>query len=244
MSSPFSKAAVDLLDKIGMPAWKVASGEVNNECLMEHILAARKPILLSSGMSTLHELDCAVERIKNANCQYAVLQCTSNYPVKPSALGLNLIDEFALRFDCPVGLSDHSGTIYPSLGAITLGASIIEIHVTFHKKMFGPDIESSVTINEFAQIVQGARLLYEARRTPVDKDFNASQLREMRSNFQQSLIVTSDLTRGSKLTKENLDTRKPCVGIPADEFLATIGRKVNKEINAGEFITHSDLESI
>ena len=244
LSSAFSRAAVDLLSNIGMPAWKIASGEVNNECLMEYMLATRKPILLSSGMSTLPELDFAVDRIKEAKCPYAVLQCSSSYPTDTSTLGLNLIDEFADRFNCPVGLSDHSGTIYPSLGAVALGASLIEIHVTFDKKMFGPDVESSITLKELSQVVQGSHILFEARRSPVNKNISVSCLKEMRSNFQQSLIVVSDMAKGSKLTRENLDTRKPCVGIPADEFNATIGRRINKGIKAGEFISHSDLEPI
>ncbi|MDO8753626.1 MAG: N-acetylneuraminate synthase family protein, partial [Anaerolineales bacterium] len=125
LSSPFSIEAVDLLENIGMPAWKVASGEVSNKQLMNRMLQTGKPILLSSGMSTLDEIDDAVAFIRRKDVEYAVLQCSTAYPCSPEKIGLNLIPQLRERYGCAVGLSDHSGTIYPGLAAVTLGIEVL-----------------------------------------------------------------------------------------------------------------------
>ncbi len=136
LSSPFSEEAVDMLEQIGMPAWKVASGEVNNPLLLERILATRSPILLSTGMSPLAEVDRIVDQVKAQGVSLAVFQCTSKYPSSPQDVGLNMIQVYKERYQLPVGLSDHSGKIFPGLAAVTLGAAILEVHVTLSPRQF------------------------------------------------------------------------------------------------------------
>jgi len=148
LSSPFSAEAVELLERIGMVAWKVASGEVSNAPLLERLLATGRPILLSSGMSPLAELDATVARAQAVPVPIAVLQCTTAYPCPPERIGLNLLPIFRDRYGCPVGLSDHSGTIFAGLAAATLGCDVLEVHVTLSREMFGPDVPASVTTTE------------------------------------------------------------------------------------------------
>ncbi len=121
ISSPFSVEAVDLLTRVGVAAWKVASGEVGNGPMFERMASAGLPILISTGMSPLNEIDAAVEQVKSKGLLATVLQCTSSYPCPPERVGLNLIPFFRERYSCPVGLSDHSGTIYAGLAAAALG---------------------------------------------------------------------------------------------------------------------------
>ena len=145
LSSPFSVQAVEILQKIGVPIWKVASGEVFNPEVLEAIWATRKPVLYSTGLSSLEEIDNIISQTKERNIECGVFQCTSEYPCKPESWGLSAIPFFKNRYKVPVGLSDHSGTIFSGLAATALGADILEVHVTFHRKMFGPDVPASLT---------------------------------------------------------------------------------------------------
>src|SRR5262249_4822376 len=161
--------AVDLLERIGMVAWKIASGEVSNAPLLERLLATKRPLLLSSGMSGLDELDATVTRAEAAKVPIAVLQCTTAYPCPPERVGLNLLPIFRERYRCPVGLSDHSGTIFPGLAAAAMGCDVLEVHVTLSREMFGPDVPASVTTAELKQLVEGIRFIERMRPSPLDK---------------------------------------------------------------------------
>jgi N-acetylneuraminate synthase len=157
LSSPFSLAAVELLSEIGIQAWKIASGEVRNELLLERMLATRLPVLLSSGMSSPDETRATVQRLKSSGVPYLLMQCTSAYPCPAERIGLNVLDEFKREFGCDVGLSDHSGKIWPSLAAVTLGAKAVEVHVIWDRAQFGPDTVASITFAELKQLVDGIR---------------------------------------------------------------------------------------
>ena len=141
LSSAFSKEAVILLDELKMPAWKIASGEVSNTELLSEMAQTNKPILISSGMSSISEIRQAIDIVEGKS-PFGVLQCTSAYPCPPEKLGLNLINIYRDIFDCQVGLSDHTGVIFSGLAAATLGIDILEVHVTLSKEMFGPDTVS------------------------------------------------------------------------------------------------------
>jgi N-acetylneuraminate synthase len=150
-------------------------------------------------MDGLSELDQAVDKVKRAGVPLVVFQCTSKYPTPPEALGLNLIPFLAQRYDAPVGLSDHSGTIYAGLAAMTLGISILEVHLTLSRDMFGPDVASSVTPSELRLLADGARFIDAARRNPVDKDVAAADLAPLRAMFTKSIVVRQALSKGTVL---------------------------------------------
>ena len=242
LSSPFSEEAVEMLEKIGMPAWKVASGEVNNPLLLERIIASGKPVLLSSGMSTLDELDQAVRPIQQHGLPLLIFQCTSKYPSKPENVGLNMLDTLRERYNTPVGLSDHSGKIFPGLAAAALGVDMIEVHMTLSRRMFGPDVPVSLTPEELAQLVQGVRFIQQAIANPVLKDEQAASLTEMRGLFSKSLVAGRDLQAGELLQRADLTTRKPGTGIPAANAAAYLGRKLQHDVAAGKFLSDDDFE--
>jgi N,N'-diacetyllegionaminate synthase len=242
LSSPFSEAAVDLLAGLGMSAWKIASGEVNNPLLMERIFRTGRPVLLSTGMSAFAEIDKAVEQIRARELPYMVLQATSKYPTPPEEVGLNLLSYFHGRYQCPVGLSDHSGQIYAGLAAAALGASLIEVHVTLSREMFGPDVPASLTTTELRQLVEGVRAIETMLAHPVNKDQVVEGLESMRTTFGKSLVAAADLKAGQALTREVLTAKKPGWGIPAHQFEAVLGRRLRRDLAQGEFLSEEDLE--
>jgi N-acetylneuraminate synthase len=241
LSSPFSVEAVDLLTRVGVAAWKVASGEVSNIPMFERMTATGLPILLSTGMSPLGEIDAAVERVKACGRPVTVLQCTSLYPCPPEKVGLNLIPFFRDRYNCPVGLSDHSGSIYPGLAAATLGIEVLEVHVTFSRRMFGPDVSVSVTTSELTQLVEGIRFIEKMRANPADKDNAAAETAPMRQLFTKSVVASIDLPPGTVLKEEHLAVKKPGTGIPAEQLPAVIGRTLRRPVKADQVLQDVDF---
>ncbi|HSW29264.1 MAG TPA: N-acetylneuraminate synthase family protein [Longimicrobiales bacterium] len=242
MSSAFSLEAFEMLRRVGVGGWKVASGEVRNARLLERMAATHLPVYLSTGMSPLAEIDDAVALLKSFDLPVTVLQCTSLYPTPPEKLGLNLIPEFRERWGCPVGLSDHSGTIWPSLAAVALGADVVEVHVTLSRHGFGPDVPASVTPEELKQLVAGARWLAWARAHPVDKDRMAEELAPMRGLFMKSAVAARDLPAGHVLASGDLVAKKPGTGIPAERIPALIGRRLSRAVEADRLLASEDVE--
>jgi len=241
LSSPFSMQAVDLLEKMGMVAWKVASGEVTNPTLIKRMAATGKPILVSSGMSSIEELDEAIELVRSSFAPFAVMQCTSSYPTPPERIGLNLLTEYRGRYACPVGLSDHSGGIYAGLAAVSLGASLLEIHVTMSREMFGPDVIASITTEEMYKMVEGVRFIEKALLNPVNKEASASELNDVRRIFTKSLYASEDIDVGATIKISQIDMKKPGNGIPAKDVDKIIGKVVRNRILKGDIIKYTDF---
>ncbi len=241
LSSPFSREAVDLLARVGMAMWKVGSGEVGTVPMLDAMIATGKPILLSSGMSDLAELDKAVDRVRRANVPLAVLQCTTAYPCPPERIGLNMVPFFRERYGCFVGLSDHSGTIYPGIAAATLGAEVVEVHVTMSRGMFGPDVPASVTMEELRQLVDGIRFVEKMRANPVDKDAIARDMAPLRAIFNKSLVARQRLAAGTVLTEAHLAMKKPGTGIPADRLPEILGRVLRRPLEVDEQLRPEDV---
>ncbi len=241
LSSAFSTEAVALLEGLNMAAWKVGSGEASNLPLLECMGATGKPILLSSGLSTVAELDRMVAQIRQWDVPFGLFQTTSMYPTPPDKLGLNVISEYQQRYACPVGLSDHSGTIYPGLAAVTLGAHLLEVHVTLSPFMFGPDVSSSLTVEGLKQLVDGVRFLETALASPIDKDVMAQDMAEMRRIFQKSVVPRQDLAAGTVLSAAHLTVKKPGTGIPAADLHLLLGRRLRNPARLDQPICWEDV---
>lgn len=241
LSSAFSPEAFELLRQIGVPAWKVASGEIANLPLLEKMLATRLPVLLSSGMSSMADLDRAVEMCRAAKAVFGVFQCTTMYPCPPEKIGLNLLGEFRARYGCAVGLSDHSGKIYSCLAAVALGASMIELHVTFSRQMFGPDVPASVTFPELKQLVEGVADIHQMRIADVNKDAVAAEMSGMKGIFQKTIVARTDLKAGTVLKDSDVALKKAGGGIPPENLSTVIGRKLSRDVKADVALSISDL---
>jgi N,N'-diacetyllegionaminate synthase len=242
LSSPFSPEAVDLLDRIGVAAWKIASGEIGNQVLFERMAQTDLPILLSTGMSSFAEIDAAVARVKAHKLPLAVMQCTTAYPCPPEKVGLNLLPLFRDRYGTAVGLSDHSGTIYPGLAAAALGCDVLEVHITLSREMFGPDVAASVTTTELANLTSGIRFIDSMRAHPVNKDELAAQSTELRRLFTKSLVARCDLAAGTTIAEHHLTLKKPGTGLPESFKERILGRALRRAIRADELFSEADFE--
>lgn len=242
LSSPFSMEAVELLERVGVPAWKVASGEVSNVPMFERMASSGLPMLVSTGMSPLDEIDAVVERVKSHNMPLVVMQCTTAYPCPPEKVGLNMIPFFRERYDCGVGLSDHSATIYAGLAAATLGIDALEVHVTLSREMFGPDVPASLTTGELRQLVDGVRFIEKMRSSPVDKDAMAAETAPLRNLFTKSVVARRDLQAGTILREEHLTAKKPGTGIPAARLSELLGRRLRTNLRVDDLLSEEMIE--
>lgn len=238
LSSPFSVQAVELLDGIGISAWKIASGELTHDAMLDAIDATGKPVLVSTGMSPWREIDRVVGRLR---ADKAVFQCTSAYPCPPEKTGLNLLGELSSRYDCPVGLSDHSATLATPIAAVALGAELLEVHVALSRSSFGPDTASSLLPQELAQLVEGVRRVRTALAHPVDKDEAAEEMAPMRALFQRSLVPVRPLPAGHVLEHGDLIAKKPGTGLPPQRLEELLGRRLRRDVAADELIDDSAL---
>lgn len=241
LSSPFSIQAVELLDRLHVPVWKIGSGEAASKEILEAVLSTKKPLLVSTGMSSFKEIDELVDCLKSHNAAFGLFQCTSKYPVPLEQVGLNIILEYKERYQCPVGLSDHSGVLFPSLAALAQGANIIEAHVVFDKRQFGPDVQSSLTIEDLKFICKARDAFYQMKINPVDKDDLSIKLEKVRTVFGKSLAPVKDLPSGTILTPQVITLKKPGTGISSQLIDKIIGRTLIKNVSMNRLFNWEDF---
>ena len=243
LSSPFSFKAVELLDSIGMEAWKIGSGEIDNVLMFDRMIATGKPLIISTGMSNYAEITDLYNTLSAKNVKFALLHCTSEYPVAAEKIGLNVIDEFLSKFKCPVGFSSHFPNWVPSFAAIARGASIIEHHVVFSREMFGPDTSSSLTIDEMAEFVKAVRLYETIHSGFVNKDLVAEELKDLRAKFRKSIVAQRPLKKGAVLSLNDLAFKKPGDGWSTRRYPELIGKRLKHDKAFDDLITGDDVES-
>jgi N-acetylneuraminate synthase len=243
MSSPFSIEAVQLLERVGVGRYKVGSGEISNLPMLEAIGQTGKPVILSSGMSSWPELDAAVEVIRRYHERIVVLQCTSAYPCPYDEVGLNVMLELRQRYQLPVGLSDHTLTVYAPVAAVALGASMIEKHLTFSRRMYGSDARHSLEPDEFEAMVAGIRATEMMLGAFVDKDAAAARLKGMKDIFEKSVVAAVEIPAGATLTSEMLAVKKPGTGIPARRLPELVGRRTSRAIPKNTMIPEDALDA-
>lgn len=239
LSTPFSIKAVDRLEKIRIPAYKIGSGELTNIPFLMHIAHKKKPVILSTGMSSIEEIKYAVNIFKKFRTPFALLQTTSVYPSDYCDINLGVIEKFQTIFGVPIGISDHSIGIYTALGAVAKGASIVEKHFTLNKNMPGPDQKISLEPQEFAELVKGCRAVKLALGN-TKKILNKEKpvLRFAR----ESVVSTQNIRKGEILSQENISTKRPATGqIPAKKFYDIIGRKTRHSIGKNKQLSYADI---
>ena len=236
IASTFSMAGINLLNSIGLKTFKIASGEVNNYLMIDKLINLKKEIILSSGLCNYNELDIIVEKINKSKISLSVLQCTTEYPTSPKNIGLNIIAEMKKRYKKNlIGLSDHSGNKNTMLAATTLGADLIEFHVTFDKKMFGPDSSSSIEINEVKELVDGIKFIRECINNPINKEKTINK--NVRKIFFKSLAINKNISKGEIISVDDLETKKPSnMGINTIFYKKILNKKINCNLKSGDFI--------
>jgi N-acetylneuraminate synthase len=242
ISSPFSCAAVDLLEKIGVNKYKIGSGETTNYLMLQKIAQTGKDIFLSSGMSSFSEIDKTLNFLKPFKNKLSLFQCTTEYPTSPDTWGLNVISEMKSKYQLPIGFSDHSSDIYAPLAAVTVGSELLEFHAVFHKDIFGPDAKASLNMVQISKLVSGVRDIEKSINNPVDKNDNLKYASN-KILFGKSLAINKNLEIGHIIQIQDLESKKPAEkGIAASEFQSVIGKKLNKSLKKWEFLTMNDFE--
>ena len=241
ISTPFSKLAVDRLVRFKVPAFKIGSGECNNYPLIEYIAKNKKPVILSTGMNSIKSIKPAVKIFRKHKTPFALLHCTNIYPTPSHLVRLGAILKIKKAFpDAVLGLSDHSQTIYPCLGAIALGASIIEKHFTDNKKRLGPDISASMDSNELTALIKGSNEIFKANgnyKGPVIEEKSTM-------NFAfASIVSTKNIYPGEKLSEKNIFPRRPGTGdFFARDYKKLIGKKAKNFIKDNTLIKKKDIK--
>lgn len=242
LSSPFSVKALNLLEKIGIEAWKFGAGEVFNDELLIAAAKTKKPIFLSTGLSTYSDIDKQLSIINNYGCDVVLFQCVTAYPSTADMIDIGQIVELRKRYQCKVGISDHSATIYPALSAVTLGASVVEVHVTMSHAMFGPDVNASVDLAQLRQIVEGSKYIYRLLNNHFNHEVLTEEQDKLKKMFAKGMYAEIGLSEGTAIQKNMFKAKKPLIGVGIFEFNNLIGRKLKKQYMAGEPLRMEDIE--
>jgi N-acetylneuraminate synthase len=230
-SSVFDSTAVDLLEVLNAPAYKIASFEAVDLPLIRYVANTGKPMIISTGMATVAEIDEAVSCARAAGCRELVLlKCTSNYPASPADSHLATIPVLRSLFECEVGLSDHTPGLGAAVASVALGATVIEKHLTLSRADGGVDAAFSLEPNEFAQLVHEA---HAAAQTIGHVHFGPTEAERKSLVFRRSLYITEDLRAGDKLTRNNLRAIRPGYGLPPKFIDDLIGKKVSNAVRRG-----------
>ena len=223
-SSPFDETAVDLLEDLGAPAYKIASFEIVDLALIKYVAATGKPMIMSTGMANLDEIEEAVTAAKEGGCaQLALLHCVSAYPAAPSSYNLLTLDDMASRFRVPVGLSDHTTSNITAISAVALGAEIIEKHVTLDKDGGGPDDSFSITPDELSALVRDANVAYAARG---QVRYDRQKGEEENVKFRRSLYFVEDLQAGEVISERHIRSVRPGFGLSPNALEQIVGRRL------------------
>jgi pseudaminic acid synthase len=231
-STPFDTSAVDFLEALNPPAHKIASFELVDLALLRKVAATRRPVILSTGMATLEEISEAVTTLRDTGCRELVLlKCTSSYPAPVEETNLRTIPDLASRFDCPVGLSDHTPGIACPVVAVSLGASLIEKHFTLSRQTPGPDSAFSLEPTEFAEMI-GAIRVAEAALGRVHYGLSPAETKSR--VFRRSLFAVADIAAGERFTEQNVRSIRPGHGLPPKELPKIVGKRAARAISRGE----------
>ncbi len=230
-SSPFDPSAVDLLEGLDNPIYKIASFEITDIPLIKYVASKGKPIIISTGIATTEDIELALKTCKEAgNNQIALLKCTSSYPAPIAEANLVMIRDLAERYEVVTGLSDHTLGITAPVVAVTLGAKIIEKHFILDKTIGGPDASFSLDEKEFTQMVKAVR---EAELAIGQVDYNLTDKQKQAKNFSRSLYIAKDVKKGDLVTHENLRSVRPGHGMHPKHLPLLLGKRYTKDCIAG-----------
>lgn len=240
ISTPFDFESVDILDQLGVKRFKIASGDITHYPLLEYIAKKEKPIILSTGASTVEEIGDAVKYLYNAGCnELTLLHCVSLYPTPADKANLDAIVELKSKFNLPVGFSDHTLGYHIPIAAIAKGATVIEKHYTIDKSIPGPDQKLSADPDEFRKIVAYGKEVYEAIKVEgkMVPDEEYSMIKLMR----RSIVASRDLKKGEIIGQDNIDYKRPGDGISPIYNCMILGRELINDIKKEEKITYADI---
>ncbi|MFA6034202.1 MAG: N-acetylneuraminate synthase [Myxococcota bacterium] len=236
LSSPFDEQSADMLEGLGVPAFKIPSGEITNTPFLAHVARKGLPMIISTGMSTLKEVERAVEMVRTAgNEKFVLLHCVSNYPAEPGSINLRAMKTMETAFNCPVGYSDHTEGSEISLAAIALGACVIEKHFTTDRTLPGPDHKASIEPHELTAFVAAIRNVERAlgtgEKVPAVSEMDTARV------ARKSIVAALDIPFGAVITIDMLAVKRPGTGMSPGMIDAVIGKKARVGIKSGTLLT-------
>lgn len=240
LSTPYDEKSASLLHALGLGAFKISSTDMDNLPLLEHIARFGKPIILSTGMSTLDEVRQSVEFIvRKGGDKIVLMQCTSNYPPKPEDINLNVLDTLKSEFGLPVGYSDHLASPKAAIAAVAKGACVYEVHFTIDRNLSGPDQKSSLEPDELKSIVSDIRFTEKLLGTSR-KEVTGSET-ETRTRLRKKVVASRPLRLGERITKDMLAIKRAASGIPAKDYYDILGKTIKRGVRQDEPVTLKDL---
>jgi N,N'-diacetyllegionaminate synthase len=240
LSTPFDERAADLLERIGVARYKIASGEITNLLLLRHVAAKRRPVILSTGMATLDEIGAALEALRAGGAtDLRLLHCISDYPTRPEDVNLRVMETLRLRFSVPVGLSDHTEGVAVAIAAAALGASVVEKHVTLDRSLPGPDHRASLEPAGLKAMIAGIREVEQALGSP-EKRLTSGEV-STRLVARRSLVAGMDLPGGTVLELRHLAAKRPGTGISPMELDRVVGRRLKRAAAQDAILLWDDL---
>ena len=238
-SSPFDSTAVDFLETLNAPAYKIASFEIVDVGLIERAAATKKPLIISTGMADLAEITAGVEAAGDTGAGIILLHCTSGYPTPSDDCNLVTIPDLARRFCVPVGLSDHTLGTAVAVASIALGASVIEKHLTLARADGGPDAAFSLEPNELTRLCADCRTAWSALGRA---SYEPAESEEEMSRLRRSLYVVTDMVAGEPVTERNVRSIRPGYGLPPSHLKEILGRRIGRDITRGTPLSWEDIE--
>lgn len=239
-SSPFDKTAVDFLEELNMPAYKIASFEINDLPLIEYAAKKNKPVIISTGVADFKEIEDAVNACRNAgNNDIILLKCTSSYPAPIEEANLLMIKKISEDFNCITGLSDHTLSSITAVTSVALGAKVIEKHFILDKSINSPDAAFSLDEKEFKSLVDDIRTV---EKSLGHIDYSISPAGQKNRHFMRSLYVIKDMKKGEKFTSENIGSYRPNLGISPKYYNEILGRKASIDIKANTPLKNELIE--
>lgn len=239
-SSPFDTTAVDLLEDLNAPAYKIASFEAVDLPLIRYVAATGKPMIISTGMADAEEIEEAINAAREGGCkQLAILHCVSGYPAPAEDYNLRTIGDMIERFDLVTGLSDHTLDNTTAIASVVIGASIVEKHFTLDRNGGGPDDSFSLEPSDLANLCRDSKTAWRALG---QVDYGRKSSEQGNAQFRRSLYVTKNIRSGGVISKENVRSVRPGFGIPPKYFAQIIGKRVSRDLTFGEPVKWTDLE--
>ncbi len=241
ISSPFSIEAVDFLCELGVDAIKIPSGEITNIPYLESLASRDVDVIISSGMSSLEEVDECVRIFLDRGRNIALCQCTSEYPCDPAHVGLNVLDIFRERYPgVPLGFSDHTSGEWAAIAAFMKGARLVEKHFTLSRRMYGPDAKMSMEPEDMARLCASLKNLEQALSSPVDKT-DVSAYGDMKKIFQKSIVAVADIPAGTPIREDMIGYKKPGTGLETKYYRDIIGRSAKRDLSFDDIIMYEDI---
>lgn len=240
LCTPWDIPSVDLLEHLNVPAFKIASADMTNFPLLHHISKTKKPMIISTGMSNMDEIEKTVGYVKKQNVPFLLLHCNSTYPSPVELLNLNLIPVLREKFNVPVGYSGHESVIAPSIAAVNMGAVVIERHITLDKTMKGLDQAASLEPQELKILVQYIREAEKAMGMPIKKMTRGEILQ--REVLGKSIVCSSAIQKGEVFSEKNIEVKTPARGLSPQYYYELIGKKSHRTIKRGEYLQLDDLK--